>query len=1009
MSLRLASAGFGAALLLAAPAIVSSQPASLKYADSFRIGSGGVLCTAQSRVADPALKSMFDRAYAVVCRDAATSVGKLYVLKGDARARLLAARADGVTCVAPAAATLAEIGAVERARCTAGDSKLAYSLALLVRDNQTYAVEGLAGYQSALDLALKSAVLDRPVTGDVEVSATGAGDPAAFARVQAGSLDIEQTLVEAYGRNNSANYAEAAVFFDTLVERGAGNNAARSAEYLANDALQQSNLGNFVEAEALFRRAGSAVDASDALQTRMLRNFRTIHRLNRGDPKGALRELDAPAPALGEGLARARVAQGFIDRPIAQRLNTDDEAIARLSGVDSRLTPGEKAQMLDAQALYLRGAALRATGRLSEAKTALNGALAAFAAVRGGRVTSSAWLRAASLTELSAIAEREGRAAEARSDLDQAVELYRIQYPGSAALLASQARVAALLARQGQGDAAIAMYRDIVRSSQETEGAAQAVRSLMAPYFALLASSSRPEASADFFEASQILPRPGVAQTQAVLARELSGGDDKAAALFRQSVTLSRDIVRLDAEIGRLSTLAEPSSDDSNALVAARAQREQFRRDQTAVLAQLSDFPRYRVVASDIMPLAELQAKLRPGEAYYKLVLVGDRAFGVFATAKTTRLFPVGMSVPTMGTTVATIRDTIVKIVNDVPTTSVFDAKDARKLYVALFGPVDAEMAGVTHLVFEPDGPMLQLPVNLLIADQASADAFMARSADPNADAFDMRGVGWLGRTRMVSTAVSPRAFADVRAIAPSSARKAYLGLGENAPPAVPPANINFADPCVWPIEGWSHPISAAELRTAASKFAGQGTELITDAAFSDTALEGRTDLNQYRVLHFATHGLVTAPRPECPARPALVTSFGGPSSDGLLTFREIFDLRLDADTVILSACDTAGMATIAATREAGIETGGNFALDGLVRAFVGAGSRTVIASHWPVPDEYNATQRLISGLFAAIKDQPVGESMRKSSVALMDDKDTSHPYYWSAFAIVGDGARALQ
>ena len=87
-------------------------------------------------------------------------------------------------------------------------------------------------------------------------------------------------------------------------------------------------------------------------------------------------------------------------------------------------------------------------------------------------------------------------------------------------------------------------------------------------------------------------------------------------------------------------------------------------------------------------------------------------------------------------------------------------------------------------------------------------------------------------------------------------------------------------------------------------------------------------------------------------------------ASDGLLTFREIFDLKLDADLVILSACDTAAEATAAATREAGLTAGGDFALDGLVRAFIGAGGRSVVASHWPLPDNFGATERLISGMF---------------------------------------------
>ena len=84
-----------------------------------------------------------------------------------------------------------------------------------------------------------------------------------------------------------------------------------------------------------------------------------------------------------------------------------------------------------------------------------------------------------------------------------------------------------------------------------------------------------------------------------------------------------------------------------------------------------------------------------------------------------------------------------------------------------------------------------------------------------------------------------------------------------------------------------------------------------------------RGDLNQYHIVHFATHGVVTARAPKCASQPALLTSFGGAGSDGLLTFREIFDLHLDADLVILSACDTAGKASAAATQQAGLATGG--------------------------------------------------------------------------------------
>jgi CHAT domain-containing protein len=305
---------------------------------------------------------------------------------------------------------------------------------------------------------------------------------------------------------------------------------------------------------------------------------------------------------------------------------------------------------------------------------------------------------------------------------------------------------------------------------------------------------------------------------------------------------------------------------------------------------------------------------------------------------------------------------------------------------------------------------MLGRPATVLVTDDAGVAAYKARVAKPGADEFDFRGVAWLGKQLDISTAVSASSFRDVRQIAPSAAPKAYLGLGHNAPvskvqqvSATRAMSRPGAVDCDWPLDNWNNPIPPGELYTADKDTGGSGT-VITDAAFSDTALMQRTDLSQYRILHFATHGVVTARAAKCAAQPALLTSFGGGNSDGLLTFKEIFDLHLDADLVILSACDTAGKASAAATQQAGLGTGGDVALDGLVRAFVGAGARLVVASHWPVPDDFDATQRLITGLFSAPPGTPTVTALRMSQRQLMDDVNTSHPFYWSAFAAVGDG-----
>ncbi len=987
--------------LVAAPAQAAT---GLKAVDSFRIGDSGVLCTAQIRNGDTELKSMFDRSYAVVCRDAATAVGQLYALRSTA------APATAAGECRPAAMTT---NGISRSECV-GTSGLPYLVLTTLRSGTRYVAQGFAGYESALMLGIQSLVADTAQRGSVEVTSTGAGDPTAFARVQAGTLDPEKALAEAYIRNNTGSFAEAAAFFETLIERNRSGDPGygRSSEYLANQALQQSNLGNDVEAADLFARAGRATDASDPIQLRRLRNFRAIDQLNRSDAAAALVVLATPIAAIADaGLDPQRLASGYIDRPIAQKLNSDSAELARLQGGDERLTVGERAALLDAQSRYLEGVAYRSLRRYSEARAVLQTSVTGVAAVRQGRVRSLAWLTAAAEIELATIAEAEAKPAEARAHLDAAIIIYGREYPASAVLLATKARAAALLARQGQRDAAISGFRAVVADVPATPGAAQAIRPLIGPYFDLLVARGNAEDVAAFFDASQTLVRPGVAQTQAVLARELSGGNDAAAGLFRESTTVSREIIRAETDAARITAQAEISADDAAALKDIQARRDQLAQQQTRLLAKLSEFPRYRVVASTNLSLADLQAKLRKGEGYYKLSLVGAEAYGVFVSQDAARLVRVDATVPQLEKMVANVRDSIVRIENGRTATYPFDAVTSRKLYLALFGPVDAAVATTNHLIFEPDGPLLQLPVNLLIASDRGMAAFAARLADPKADAYDMTGIDWLGKVRMVSTAVSARGFVDLRDLAPSRGKRAYLGLGENAP-APASAATQPRDACEWPLATWGNPISAAELRAAAAAANGgrdPGDDLIIDTAFTDTAIAARTDLNQYRILHFATHGLVTAPGPQCPARPALVTSFGTGKSDGLLSFRDIFDLRLDADTVILSACDTAGMATIAATREAGISTGGNFALDGLVRAFVGAGSRTVIASHWPVPDDFGATGRLITGLFAGPKGAGVGEAMREASLSLMDDAKTSHPYYWAAFAIVGDAARPLQ
>lgn len=1003
----------GALALTTGGAAMAAEPLSSQT--SFRIGGGGkggVLCLAQAMATHASLKEMFDRGYEILCRDASIPVGMVHALRNggdDPAARLAALRAGNVDC-APATTTQIEgIGTVAVTDCRLNDAPaVGYRSYHLSRGRSFYSAEGLAGYDSALRIALRSVLADRPAPGEVEVALTGASDPAAFARVQAGTLDRSRALAEAYRRNNAGSYAESAEFFASVTRGELGKSA--QTEALVNEALQKSNLGHFAEADDLLERARTLL-GNDVLVARQLRNYRAMHLLNQGLADDALAELARPLPAAAQ-LPEPAIRRLEIDRSTAARLNADASAISQLGGGAGALQVEEKVQILEAQVDLLKGSALRLTGKLDEAAAALSSADSRLARVRGGRLPSIVWMRAQVLADFAAIAQERGNRAEAERLYRAGLAMLEVEYPGTAVLQSARGRLAAYLASVGEGEGALALFRDIVAAHVGAANSPPSLARMLVPYAELLLAKTDPASAAELFSASQIMLRPGVAQTQAVLARELSGGSDEAARLFRQSVTLTRQIERARIELARLQEAAQPTPGQMARRASLATMLADSQRDQVATQAGLAAYPRFRAVSGGMLPLTDLQALLKPGEAYYKLTVVDRLVFGILVTPTAMRAVKLTSSANELDDIVNRLRRTISTVSEGETVTFPFDVVLANQLYDQLFAPLGADLAGIEHLVFEPDGAMLRISPNLLVRDKTGIEAY-AQRVGKGGDPFDLRGIAWLGRALDISTSVSAPSFRDVRLAPRSDARRLYLGLGDNAraDEADRPVISTRDEDCALPIAAWNKPISAAEL-TLASRLIGGGrpalADVVTGAAFSDTGLGARKDLDDYRIIHFATHGILTSPKPRCAAQPALMTSFGGEGSDGLLTFREIFDLRLDADLVILSACDTAGSAGAAATAEAGLGGGGELALDGLVRAFVGAGGRLVIASHWPVPDDFDATGRLIGGLFSVPPGTATVTALRRSQVLLMDDPKTSHPYYWAAFAVVGDGRSAL-
>jgi CHAT domain-containing protein len=156
--------------------------------------------------------------------------------------------------------------------------------------------------------------------------------------------------------------------------------------------------------------------------------------------------------------------------------------------------------------------------------------------------------------------------------------------------------------------------------------------------------------------------------------------------------------------------------------------------------------------------------------------------------------------------------------------------------------------------------------------------------------------------------------------------------------------------------------------------------------------------LDDYRIVEFSTHGLLadeTAGFGGLLEASILMTPPRGATEDddGLLTTSEILALKLDADWVVMSACNTA----------AGSRPGAE-ALSGLAKAFFYAGARTLMVTHWPVNSD--AAVLLTSTTFAELKSHPEisrAEAFRRAELALIDDPNQSHPSVWAPFIIVGE------
>lgn len=317
------------------------------------------------------------------------------------------------------------------------------------------------------------------------------------------------------------------------------------------------------------------------------------------------------------------------------------------------------------------------------------------------------------------------------------------------------------------------------------------------------------------------------------------------------------------------------------------------------------------------------------------------------------------------------------------PRTRAFDRKLAHDIYRDLLLPVAGLLAD-DHLYAVVNGPLASLPLSVLVRSPPEG-------ADD--DPVALRETDWLARAYPVTLLPSPSAL-----------RLAELQRGRQR--AVFPF-IGFGDPIFAPKDDDEAPFNRlsplpgtrAEVKRLAELLGGgEESVFLGDAATKD-AIFGE-DLTRARVLAFATHGLLAGQLSQA-QEPGLVfthPSIGAAADASYLTASEAATLDINADWVLLSACNTA-------SSDGRPDSEG---LSGLARAFLFAGARSVLVSYWPVRDDAAmllTTEAL--GWHEAHPSAPRAAALRYAVISLLSRDDTpdfAHPSAWAPFVLLGDG-----
>lgn len=419
------------------------------------------------------------------------------------------------------------------------------------------------------------------------------------------------------------------------------------------------------------------------------------------------------------------------------------------------------------------------------------------------------------------------------------------------------------------------------------------------------------------------------------------------------------------------------------------------------------------LLAPKSVDIPGLQKQLSDKEAFLFLLPLKERLFSLAIHAGGFSYKEVALTQDKVITLVSKLRDTL-DVAGYGSRAPRFNAEASHTLYKELIAPHLASLRNKQQLIVSASGPLAQIPFSVLLEA-------------PWVDK-DYVGAPWLGKKLAISYAPSPASWVASKSFNTKANNASTLlawgdpaykfggtkeasgvkssesgelvrstALKRNAP--VRDLTQPIVDVVVYdtlpPL-----PETRDEVKKLAEVLGGnpESDLILGDQATRVSVLKASEtgELAKRSVVVFATHGLISGDLPNL-TQPALaMAGTAGAEESPLLTLDDVLSLKMNADWVVLSACNTA-----AADGKA------QEALSGLARGFFYAGSRSLLVTHWSV--ESDSAMLLTTETFKAYKDNPTltrSEALQKARLSVMADKKYSHPAFWAPYVLVGEGGR---